>query len=239
VAGTLGLADAVHTRCLQRPPGAALPGDPEHYPGKDAVADYLEQYAQGLELPIRYDSRVSSLEPAEGGYRLGDRIRRRRSCAGDRRHRRLPAPLHTGDLRTAERRGHPAAQRRVPQPRSDHGDTLIGTSLRALKRHHGVELVDRTVDAHERTTTLEGGRELEGRNGHLGDRLPPRLLLDPRARPRPARRADPPPRRHGRHRALLPRHKNQYSRGSSLIHWVRHDAEFIVDQLLHATGGRR
>ena len=25
--------------------------------------------------------------------------------------------------------------------------------------------------------------------------------------------------------------KNQYSRGSSLIHWVRHDAEFIVEQL--------
>jgi len=25
--------------------------------------------------------------------------------------------------------------------------------------------------------------------------------------------------------------KNQYSRGSSLIHWVRHDARFIVEQL--------
>ena len=31
--------------------------------------------------------------------------------------------------------------------------------------------------------------------------------------------------------------KNQYSRGSSLIHWVRHDAEFIVEQLSRSSSG--
>src|SRR5881392_2528203 len=50
-------------------PGLAFPGDPEHFPGKDEVADYLENYARTLELPIRHDSRVTSLEHAGGGYR--------------------------------------------------------------------------------------------------------------------------------------------------------------------------
>jgi len=59
-------------------PGLPFPGDPEHYPGKDAVADYIENYARMLELPIRHDSRVTSLEQkirqairhiqANGGY---------------------------------------------------------------------------------------------------------------------------------------------------------------------------
>ncbi len=35
-------------------PGLAFPGDPEHFPGKDAVADYLENYARTFELPIRH-----------------------------------------------------------------------------------------------------------------------------------------------------------------------------------------
>jgi putative flavoprotein involved in K+ transport len=50
-------------------PGLPFPGDPEHYPGKDAVADYLENYARAHELPIRHDARVTSLERSDGGYR--------------------------------------------------------------------------------------------------------------------------------------------------------------------------
>jgi putative flavoprotein involved in K+ transport len=49
-------------------PGLPFPGDPERFPGKDAVAEYLENYARTFELPIRYRSRVTSLERAEGGY---------------------------------------------------------------------------------------------------------------------------------------------------------------------------
>jgi len=62
-------------------PELAFPGDPEHYPGKDAVADYLEHYACAFELPIRHDSRVVSLERCQGGYRVatesGDQRRSR------------------------------------------------------------------------------------------------------------------------------------------------------------------
>ena len=32
-------------------PGLRFPGDPEHFPGKDEVADYLEAYAHTFQLP--------------------------------------------------------------------------------------------------------------------------------------------------------------------------------------------
>ena len=51
-------------------PGLRFPGDPEHFPGKDEVADYLEAYAHTFQLPITLDTRVRSLDRAAGGYRL-------------------------------------------------------------------------------------------------------------------------------------------------------------------------
>src|SRR6266487_3167034 len=51
-------------------PGLAFPGDPDHFPGKDEVADYLQRYAQDRQLAVRLDSRATSLRPADGGYRL-------------------------------------------------------------------------------------------------------------------------------------------------------------------------
>jgi putative flavoprotein involved in K+ transport len=51
-------------------PGLPFPGDPDHYPAKDEVAEYLEAYASKFELPVRRGVRVRSLEHANGGYRL-------------------------------------------------------------------------------------------------------------------------------------------------------------------------
>src|SRR5260370_35951619 len=50
-------------------PGLPFPGDPEHFPRKDAVADYLENYARTFELPIRPPSRVTSLERTDPAHR--------------------------------------------------------------------------------------------------------------------------------------------------------------------------
>jgi putative flavoprotein involved in K+ transport len=47
-------------------PGLAFPGDPEGYPTRDEVIEYLEQYAATFELPIELDSAVRSVT-AEGG----------------------------------------------------------------------------------------------------------------------------------------------------------------------------
>jgi putative flavoprotein involved in K+ transport len=294
-------------------PGLPFPGDPEHYPGKDDIADYLERYAQTHELPIRYDSHVSSLEPADGGYRLqtqsgnyqaaqvivatgayqrpyippiseqlSDQVTQLHS-AEYRNPRQLPArqvlvvgaansgaqiaedlaPTHQVHLSQGGR--IPRLPRRVLgksvhwygdhlgliaasldswRGRTQRGDTLIGTSLRQLKRHHGVELVDRTIDAHEHTVTLKDGRELEletviwATGYHPDHSWIHAPVLDPQGKPIHRRGVTQSP---GLYFVGM---KNQYSRGSSLIHWVKHDAQFIVEQLRDTRapridGGRR
>src|SRR4051812_10218953 len=47
-------------------PGLPFPGDPEGYPGKDEVADYLEGYARRFELPVLLGHRVTGVR-REGG----------------------------------------------------------------------------------------------------------------------------------------------------------------------------
>jgi putative flavoprotein involved in K+ transport len=49
-------------------PGMAFPGAPDTYPGKDAVADYLQAYAARFELPVRTSATVTSLTRRDGGY---------------------------------------------------------------------------------------------------------------------------------------------------------------------------
>lgn len=51
-------------------PELPFPGDQERYPGKDEVADYLETYADELELPVRRGARVTALERSNGEYRV-------------------------------------------------------------------------------------------------------------------------------------------------------------------------
>ena len=48
-------------------PGLAFPGDPDRYPSKDEVADYLTDYARRFDLPVELGSRVSSVEVAPTG----------------------------------------------------------------------------------------------------------------------------------------------------------------------------
>ena len=49
-------------------PGMPFPGPPDTYPGKDAVADYLQAYAAKFELPVRPDTMVTSLTRSNGVY---------------------------------------------------------------------------------------------------------------------------------------------------------------------------
>jgi putative flavoprotein involved in K+ transport len=55
-------------------PGRPFPGDPGRHPTRDEVVAYLSDYAR--DLPVRYDSRVTALRRADGGYRveLADRV---------------------------------------------------------------------------------------------------------------------------------------------------------------------
>src|SRR5919199_2769790 len=50
-------------------PGLAVPGDPEGYPTKDEMADYLETYAERFDLPVASGNGIRRLERVDGGFR--------------------------------------------------------------------------------------------------------------------------------------------------------------------------
>jgi putative flavoprotein involved in K+ transport len=56
-------------------PGRAFPGDPDSYPLRDDVVEYLTSYARDFELPVELDSRVTAVRPDGDGYvvELADR----------------------------------------------------------------------------------------------------------------------------------------------------------------------
>jgi putative flavoprotein involved in K+ transport len=47
-------------------PGKPFPGDPDHYPTRDEVVAYLEEYAR--DLPVELNSRVTAVRQVGGGY---------------------------------------------------------------------------------------------------------------------------------------------------------------------------
>jgi putative flavoprotein involved in K+ transport len=49
-------------------PGLAFPGDPEGYPTRDEVVDYLEQYAATFDLPTEFNSPVHSLTKQDDAF---------------------------------------------------------------------------------------------------------------------------------------------------------------------------
>src|SRR3954464_10541688 len=49
-------------------PGRRFPGDPDSYPGRDDVVDYLTGYARHFELPVELDSRVRSVTQTGDRY---------------------------------------------------------------------------------------------------------------------------------------------------------------------------
>jgi putative flavoprotein involved in K+ transport len=52
-------------------PGLAFPGDPDRYPTRDEVADYLTDYARRFELPVELNSRVRTVRRTSGAYAVG------------------------------------------------------------------------------------------------------------------------------------------------------------------------
>jgi putative flavoprotein involved in K+ transport len=282
-------------------PELNFPGDPEHFPGKDEVADYLERYAQTFELPIRLGTRATSLIRTDGRYRIETSTGSYETdqvivSTGAYQRPYVPAlaekldpaltQMHSADYRDPQQlkerdvlvvgAANSGAQiatdlatshqvrlaqgSRLPRlPRTllgrslhwwgDHlglftaplegslrgrtqrGDLLVGPSLRHIARRHGIELKPRAVDGQGRTVRFEDGSALEVQTiiwatGYRPDYswidVP---IFDERGLPiheRGVTRAD------GLY--FLGMHR-QYSRGSSLIAWVKHDARFIVERV--------
>jgi len=51
-------------------PGLTFPGDPDSYPGRDQVAEYLIDYVRHFDLPVELNSRVHSVRRGHDGYLL-------------------------------------------------------------------------------------------------------------------------------------------------------------------------
>ena len=280
-------------------PGLAFPGDPGHYPGKDEVADYMQDYARAFALPVRHRSRVTALQAAAGGYRLATgsgTYQARQVIVATGAYQQPWIPPFAAGLGPAVFQVHAAAYRNpgqipgdevlvvgaansgaqiaaelaathrvwlsrgapiarlprkiagipihavgdrlglIPAPldtwrgRTQRGDLLVGPSLRQLARRHHIELAARATAADGQTVRFADGRQLRVsaviwatgyRPGYSWIHLP---VLDSRGLPRHQRGVTSHPGLY-----FLGMH-NQYSRGSSLIHWVRHDAEYIADQ---------
>lgn len=49
-------------------PGMRFPADPDAYPGKDDVADFLRAYAEKFELPVRLNTTVTRLSSSGSNY---------------------------------------------------------------------------------------------------------------------------------------------------------------------------
>jgi putative flavoprotein involved in K+ transport len=282
-------------------PGLPFPGDPERFPGKDDVAEYLESYARRFELPVRLRTRARSLTRSERGYRVeaedGSAFEAGSVIVATGAYQRPYVPELSGKLDSAIMQLHSddyrdpaqlpegdvlvvggansgvqiaeelAAPRRVRlavgtkplrlpkrilgkslhwwgdrlgiirapmgrfrQPKRS-GDLLIGTSHKQLVRRHGVELLDRVVDADGTTITCANGRSVPAEvvlwaTGFHSDyswiELP---VFDDDGLPVHQRGVTESPGLY-----FLGMHL-QYSLGSSLIGFVRHDAEYVVERI--------
>jgi len=49
-------------------PGLAFPGEPEHYPTRDEVAEYLEAYVKAFNLPVEYASPALRVQATPSGF---------------------------------------------------------------------------------------------------------------------------------------------------------------------------
>ena len=68
VALEVGIARVVHSRQYSGLPGMAFPAPEDTYPSRDDVVSYLQAYAATFDLPVRLNSRVTSLTKGDNGY---------------------------------------------------------------------------------------------------------------------------------------------------------------------------
>jgi putative flavoprotein involved in K+ transport len=291
-------------------PGLTFPGDPDRYPTRDEVAEYLTEYARQFELPVELGSRVRSVSRAGDGYlvELDDRAYEADQvviATGPFQVPRVPpiaerlddgvVQLHSSAYRSPKaisaepvlvvgggNTGYQIAEelssscevhlsigsRQTPLPQRIVGrdlfwyleatglirkttasrigrrmsgrETLIGSTPRALRRRHGVELHERAVEATGSTvtfsdgTTLDVGSVIWATGFKLDHSWIDVSVFDDNGRPVHRRGVTDSP---GLYFLGL---TWQHTRGSALLGWVRDDAEHIAQQIdALQDGGRR
>jgi putative flavoprotein involved in K+ transport len=124
-------------------PGAAFPGDPQRYPTRDDVVDYLATYANSLDADIRTGTRVDTVTAINHGYAVhttnGERFDTRIVIAATGGFGRPHRPTLPGLDRFAGTVLH-AANYRNPKPFIGQRVIVVGAGNSAVQI--AVELAD-------------------------------------------------------------------------------------------------
>lgn len=149
-------------------PGLPFPADPWHFPGKEEVASYLEQYAVHWDLPVRMSTGIDRLEAAPGGGYVatvgGDTISCDNVVIATGTFGRTPyVPSFAADLHPGITQLHSSQYRRPSQ-------IPLGRVLVVGASHSGMDIAYELASTH---STLLCGREcgqipvrLESRRAH-------------------------------------------------------------------------
>ena len=286
-------------------PGLAFPGDPDSYPGRDEVVDYLTRYAEHFNLPVQFDSEVLAVRAGDdGGFVVELRDRAYVAdqvviATGPFQTPRVPAiaeqldagivQMHSADYRgpadvpgdpvlvvgggntgyqiaeelcrlargpslrrLAPGAAAPAAARTGPVPlprggavhagdgrsrlgqRLQQGETLIGSSPRAARRRHGIELRGRAVEASGTEIRFADGSALSPKaviwatGFALDHSFVQAPVFDENGHVEHRRGVTAVP---GLYFLGLPW---QHTRGSALLGWVKDDAQYIASEIARA-----
>ena len=297
----MGLAEAVHARALRQPARPPFPGDPDTYPGRDEVVEYLTGYAEHFNLPVELNSEVLAVRAGDdGGFvvELRDRAYAAEQvviATGPFQTPRVPAiadqldasivQMHSADYRGPAdvpdgpvlvvgggNTGYQIAEelagahevhlsvgsRQTPLPqrllgrdlfryleagrlmrvtvqsrlgqRMQYRDTLIGSSPRAARRRHGIQLRGRAVEASGAEIRFADGSALSPRaviwatGFTLDHSFVQAPIFDEDGRVEHRRGVTSVP---GLYFLGLPW---QHTRGSALLGWVKDDAQYIASR---------
>jgi putative flavoprotein involved in K+ transport len=110
-------------------PGMPFPGEPDRYPGRDEVAEYLERYAAALPVEIQTNTRVVSVREADRGFVVvaagGMRLEASGIVAASGSFSNPYRPVFPGQSRFTGRLSH-VAEYRNPSPYEGMRVVVVG-----------------------------------------------------------------------------------------------------------------
>lgn len=126
MANPVGFIASLHTRRFSALPNLPFPGEPDGFPNKEEVADYLAHYATTLNLPVEVGNPVNSVGSHDGKFVLdatGGRYEARQVVIATGGYHRPFTPGHSARLDDSVFQIHTAEYRNPAQ--IPPGDVLV------------------------------------------------------------------------------------------------------------------
>jgi hypothetical protein len=142
-------------------PDAPFPGDPDHYPSRDEVSEYLARYADRLGVEVRTSTQVTSVHAqAGGGFRVetaaGDAIETAGLVAATGSFNNPYRPLLPGQDRFPARILH-AADYSSPEPFAGQRVVVVGGGNSAVQIAYDLAEVATTTIASRHCSSWISG----------------------------------------------------------------------------------